>query len=262
VGRALLSVVLAACGRFGFDEGEPIVDAPADAAVDAARCGRGTTAPATVHVRGTAFRYTSFDNDRVPLAAVTIEASATTNGPAIATTMSGPDGTYDLAIGTGGVAPAISVRYTLGTDFVTHVVFDAPLDRDVMGPNGDVLVLGDGPVWNLTQMNQIFSAAGYTRDATRTWVNVAVRDCFDVPIAGATVAFAPAPDAVVYQGNDGRPTPGLTETQTRYGQAFAVNAEGGMTTITVTHPTRTFEPFSITLIPGATNMVTVARASD
>ncbi len=257
---------LAACGRFGFDDRERIEDArldmQLDTMIDAGVCGRTAVAPPTVHIRGTTFRYTSFDNERVPLSGASIEASTTVNGPAIATASSASDGAYDLAIDTDGAAPEISVRYSLGTDFVTHVVFDLPVDRDIMGANGDVLELGDGPIWDLAAMDQVYSTAGFVRDPADTFINIAVRDCANLPIAGATVAITPAPDAVVYQANDGRPAPGLTETQTRFGQAFGVNAVGTSATITVTHPTRTFVPFTISIVPGTTNMLAVARAID
>ncbi|MGE0400293.1 MAG: hypothetical protein AB7T06_26500 [Kofleriaceae bacterium] len=252
-----LAVLLAGCGRLGFEAGCQPGDAPT-APPDAdptSFCAIAQTAPSTVHIRGTAFRYTSFDNERMPLANAMIAAMA-------ASTTSAADGAYDLAIDTGG-APLVPlvVRYTFGTDFATDVHYDIPVERDITGPNGDVLSLGDGPIWNAGQMNSIYSAASLVRDPTRGFISVAVRDCVGAPIAGAKVDVEPLPEAVVYQADDGRPAD-VGETQPRYGQAFAMNAQAGPTTIHVTHPAHTFADVSITVLPGAVNTLVVARTME
>lgn len=92
--RALWLIGLAACGRVGFDS-LPIDDANVmDSSTIDARlvpCGPIATPPDTVHVTGSTFRYTSFDNDRTILAAVSVSASRTFDGPAIATTIRASD---------------------------------------------------------------------------------------------------------------------------------------------------------------------------
>jgi predicted small lipoprotein YifL len=265
VTRAALLFGLAACGRFGFGTDSPPSDANAiDTAIDAPTvpCGPIETPPADVHVTGFTFRYISFDNDRTIMTGVSVAASRTVDGPAIATTISDAAGAYDLAVPTGGVADTVVLRYTTTNEFTTIAVLDRVLDRDVVGPNGDVLQLGDGPIWNAGQMGSIYSAAGLVRDPLRSMVNISVRDCLGFPIAGAVVDIQPPPEATIYQANDGRPTAGVVETQSRYGQAFGMNALGTTTTITVTHPTRRFAPITVEVVAGAVNMLVVARAID
>ncbi len=260
--RSAVAVLLAGCGRLGFDgasqaDGTVGDGLSAEASPDADLrnlCETASIAPATIHLRGFAFRYTSFENERTPLSDATIAAMG-------ASTRSAQDGSYDLALATNG-APLSSlvVRYTLGADFVTDVHFDTPVERDITGPYTAVLTLGDGPIWNAVAMNSIYSTAALTRDPSRGLINIAARDCFGVPIAGAAIDIQPPPEALLYQADDGQLTAG--ETQPRYGQAFAMNAPAGPTTIHVTHPAHTFADVSVTVLPGAVNTLVVARTTD
>jgi hypothetical protein len=268
VTRVLCLLWLAACGRIGFGIDSPPSDADANVNVDTSidavpvPCGPIGTPPPIVRVRGYAFRYVSFDNDRTVVTGATIAASHTVDGASIALTISDAAGSYDLAVPTGGVAQSVFLRYTVGTAFTTVAVFDRLLDRDVVGPNTEVLQLGDGPIWDDVQMDSVYSAAGLVRDPQRGTINISVRDCEGVPIAGAVVDIQPPPEATLYQANDGRPLAGLTETQSRFGQAFGMNAIGTPTTITVTHPTRQFAPLAVDVFAGTVNMLVVARAID
>lgn len=255
--RVLVLLGLAACGRIGFG-GEDLPDAT-DAAT-AQPCPRSATVPPVVHIRGTTFRYLSFDNTRQPLGNSTITAYDDVGQPSLGSTTSIGDGTYDLALTTAGVPlPVVILRYARGGEFTTQVHFDLPVASDVMGPNGDVLELGDGPLWNSTGMNAIYMTAGLTYDASRGFLGVAVRDCAGAPIAGATVDVQPPPEAIVYQGDNGMPTMGRIETQPRFGQAYAMNVLAGTSTITITHPTLTFAPITVEVETGTFNQQLVAR---
>jgi len=211
--RILATVLgLAACG--GDDGGGGVVDA--------------SNVPATVTVAGVA--QTVGLGGRTPLAGVAIAAFREGEATAVAMTMSAADGTYSLAIPTGGVALD---GYLLGTQAGkkdNYLYPPRPLDFDV--PSAPILMIPQGTFDTLGTLAQV------NQDPTKGWVGVQVYDAANMPVAGAMVTSSPA-GTVKYNGTTGTPSRTATMTDAD-GIAYIFNVTAGSVTISASGGGLTF----------------------
>lgn len=224
-------------------------------------CAPNPNVPDPITIAGRAFRYTSFDNtNSAPLAGVTVTAyqPGTTMMLGSPTTSDGT-GAYALAIPSGGNARPVSLAYALTGYYQSNLHMAFFIDRDYSGTFQPVWTVGDAPLWNSTQMDQIYAAVGQTRDTGKATVNVAVRDCAGQPLAGATVTMSPPPALMRYQASDGSTGTDPT-TVAPFAHMVAFNAEPMLTMFTVTAAGFTFPSLSFVVLPGAVNNLVVMRA--
>jgi hypothetical protein len=241
-------VLLAGCGRIAFDpltedgSGTPGAPCPSQPAAD------------TVTISGTTFRYTSFTNAKSPVD-LTVVTATRFGGGNLAMATSDVDGSYSMSATIGGVATPAYITYNRTSYLPTRTFLDAPLAGDLVGTGAILWAPGDGPVWNATQMDMLYTAASVTRVGTSGAINVGVRDCANNPIAGVQVTFDPPPGAVVYQDDTGMPNNQLTATGATYGHVLALNPAFASTHITAMKDGYTFTTATFTVSDGTNNLV-------
>lgn len=168
--------------------------------------------------------------------------------------VSGADGSYQIDLPIDGHPQPTSFTYARGDRFTTYVTTDEPLTGDVIGTNNMMFyVFGDGAMWSTGGMTTVYGSLGATRDVMQGTIVVQVRDCSEAPLAGAMVAFDPAPPSIGYSDHGAPGDPG--ETQSGIGTALALNAPLGATRITVTAPGYAFVPVEIDVRTGNATMV-------
>lgn len=256
-------VVLAGCGRLGFDASASAVrpDAAGDDAAPAVRrpCGATTTAPDPVTITGSTFEFTSFTNNRRALPDTEVEILDAAGTP-ITNMRSDVNGTYSLSIPTGGVAPTISIRYSRPGYFSSRFYLDTPLDRDLALGDGIVLTPSDGPIWSTSAMNAVYAPAGIPLDAAAGSLNINFLDCSNQPLAGVSVALDAQPEVGAYLGgNTGMPDKLLTASQTPLAFFVGYNAPAVATTITATAPGLEFAPQTRDIAAGSEVTMVVVR---
>ena len=255
-------LLLAACGRIGFDARvDPAIDA-LDASPDALElaCSIKPTTPTTLDVSGTTFEYTSFNNTSQPVFGVAI--ALRTGAIDLGQTVSDQAGAYALTYQTGGVSRPLVIEYSRGGYFTTTVFTDSLVDKNLTGLNNSLWQLGDGPVWSLGSMQSIYAAGGETLDAQTGTLNIAVRDCGNNGIADIQGFVDPPPGKLLYQDTDGSPSQTRTATTGPYNHALAYRAQPGTTTITAVGGGRTFVKTTVQVTAGDQNTLAIVRATN
>jgi hypothetical protein len=254
-------LVLAGCGRIGFDErsgSDGGGSSGGDGGGSSVNCVPRTSAPDPIVITGTTFRYTSYDNSmRVAIASTNLTAIDRASGDPLGFTTSGAGGFYTLLVATGGVPVSLQLSYSATNYYESMLTIDRAVDRDVAGAGLPVWTIGDGPLWNAASMTAIYMLAGVAPGGAT--INVAVRDCAGNPLEGATIDIQPPPEKLMYQASDGMPVNG-TETVSPFAHALAFNAQTGNSTITVTKPGLTFQPLIVDVPPGTINTLVVIHA--
>ena len=256
-----LLLVVAACGRVGFDERAlATVDAPPPDALELACSLTATTFP-MLDVTGKTFEYTSFNNTSQPVANVPVTLRA--DGAIVGTTTSDTNGAYSITYATGGISRPLVIEYARAGYFTTTVFTDSVVDKNVVGLNNSLWQLGDAPIWSLGAMQSVYAAGNETLDTSTGTLNVAVRDCGGNGIADVTVAIDPPPKGrLVYQDTDGTPSPTGTKTIGPYNHALAYRTQPGRTTITASGAGRRFLPTVVEVRAGDHNTLAIVRAID
>ena len=216
---ALLFV--AGCGRFDFAE---LHDASRDAIPPFSCPGN---AASTVTINGRTFHYTNFMNQVATLDTVAVELVRADETVA-ATTTSDASGNYTLASETG----ALHFRFARASYQTTLIYSDMPLDRDLAATAQPVFALGDGPLWQSTALDSVYTVAGAARNTTKGTLNIGARDCDGNPLEGVRFTVEPPPGLATYQDSGGMPDASLSATVGPFAHFIGLNAEPGHNHIT------------------------------
>lgn len=245
----LALLLVAGCGRFDFAE---LHDASRDGAPPFA-CPANTASVVTVN--GRTFHYTNFMNQTASLDTVTVELLRGDDSAAAMAT-SNATGDYTLTAEAG----ALHFRFMRATYEPTIVYSDMPVDHDIVASAQPLFALGDGPLWQPSAINSVYTAASVARDTTKGTLNIGARDCDGKPLEGVTFIVEPPPGAATYQGSDGVPDPSLTATVGPFAHFIGLNAEPGRTHVTASKDGLRFGELNVDVV-AQTSMLGVVHGS-
>jgi hypothetical protein len=257
---AIATVLVAGCGRLGFEttasRGDDAQDVPADASPFT--CPVSNAAPDPLRIVGQTFRFTNFNNQTAPVPDVMVSVRASPSDPPIVQTISDNQGRYVLLVPTGGVSQSWIFQYDNPGYLSSVVVPDVPLDHAALGADNPLWSVGDGPVWTASAQDSVYAAAGLARNSTKGTINIAVRECDGTPIEGAVVTVNPPPEKLTYIDAGGVPTTGISGTGPPYTFGLAFNTQPGLTKISASKAGRVFVDQTVFVV-GGTMTIAVVR---
>jgi len=216
-------------GGGGDDGGGSVIDAPPQ--------------PVMVTVRGVT--QTIQGTTTVTLPGATVELYARAGGAALATTTSGSDGTYALPVTLTTGALDMYLKATSAGRLDSYLYPPAALAADVSG----VALL----IINQQTLNGIGTAGGFTQQAGKGFIALAVADAAAQPLANATVTVTPAGTARAVYTRNGLPSSTATSTDAS-GAAFLANTNAGDVTVDATMGGAAFREVVVNARPGAFTM--------
>lgn len=243
--RWLVLVLLAGCGRLGFDESAAEApDAgitPQGAEADAAtvRLGPCPSTPRSggaLRISGTTVDIPAFGG-AIPRSGVTIELSTTLDGTPMVQTSSAGDGTYTLSVPMSGNELTGYIALREEGLLPSLLVPDGPIDGDIVDMYS--------PVTSDPAVSTLYLLSGVSRKASAGTLGIMVLDCDGVPVVDARVSITPAPAAMVYTDDEGSPNGSLTTTRGT-GLVYALNVPVGTVTVTAS---KTGEAFMTHEVP-------------
>lgn len=225
----LVPVVLAACGG---DDGGADVDAGPPSAFNCDGEELPTAASDPLVINGIANEASATGNE--PLAGATVEAFENGSATPQATGTTGADGAYALSVVTGG-APVDGYVRGRQTDFLDVYLYPPqPLAADT--GDAPLLFIADGT------FGLIHTLTGVDRTEGTGWMGVLVVDCFNEPVAGATVTTSPA--STVKYSVDGLPNADATVTEDD-GIAYVFNVAPGQVTVDASFEGQSFREHAV-----------------
>ena len=251
----VVAVLLAGCGRLGFDV-PPVAEAPdaagevaaPDAVVRLGPCGV-TQVPDPLSITGTTVDLPTFGSAQ-PTAGVSIEASTMLDGQPMAQTSSAEDGGYALALPSGGEPVRAYITLRKPGMLPTVLVPDGPLDAD--------LVALYSPVTSDSTVSSLYLAGGVVRKSAAGTLGIMVVDCDGTPVPGAVVTVAPPPAAMLYTDDAGSACPSSDATGAA-GLVYALGVPLGTISVTAAKPGVTFFSHEITILDNTHVMGTRLR---
>ena len=246
--RAASRVALAACllgligcgssgGGGGDDDAGPTTG---DGAVTRDSTVTGPDASTRIVISGLA--QTVQNTAAVPLAGATLEAYRRSGGVAVATATSAADGTYALTVDTGGAPFEGYLKGVSSGRLDSYLYFPRPLTADT--PNATVLIMSQQTVGLLGL------AGGFTQQAGKGLVGLAVVNAAGTPVAGATVTIMPAGTAKVSYLAGMVPSSTATSTDSSGGVLIA-NTETSDVTVDATMGATNFQAVTMPARAGA-----------
>ncbi len=248
-------VLLAGCGRFGFDEaaaeapdaGVQVPDAVAT--VRLGPCSTGTRSAVPYRITGTTVDINVFGGTS-PRAGVDVEVSASLDGPPMVETSSASDGGYSLAVPSSGGALTAFFALRRNGYLPSLLVPDGPIDGDIE----DLY----SPVTTDSALSSLYLSSGVQRKASAGTLGIMVLDCDGVPVVDARVSITPAPAATVYTDDSGGPSTSLTSTRGT-GIVYALNVPVGMVEVTAAKTGETFMTHQVPVLDNSHVMGTRLR---
>jgi hypothetical protein len=247
--RAASRVALAGCllsllgcgsgggGGGGDDDGGQVAS---DAAVTRDGASPGPDASTRIVITGLA--QTIQGTSAVNLAGASLEAYRKSGGAALATATSAADGNYTLNIDTAGVPFDGYIKGTSSGRLDSYLYFPRALPGNT--PNATVLFMSQQTVGLLGL------AGGFSQQASKGLLGVAVVTAAGTPVAGATFTIAPAGSAkVVYTANM-VPSASATATDTG-GAAVIANTDTGEVTVDAIMGATDFQAVTLNARAGA-----------
>jgi hypothetical protein len=253
-------VLLAGCGRMGFDE--TVAEAP-DAGIEphgadatTARlgpCPSGTRSGGALRISGTTVGIPVFGG-AIPRAGVAIELSTTLDGTPMVQTSSGADGSYSLSVPISGPIGSNELTGYLALReeglLPSLLVPDGPIDADIKGMYS--------PVTSETAVATLYAVSGIGRKASAGTLGIMVLDCDGVPVVDARVSITPPPAALVYTDDAGSPNGSLASTRGT-GIVYALNVPVGTVTVTASKTGETFMTHDVPMLDNSHVMGTRLR---
>jgi len=251
----LLLVTPAALAACGGGDAEPDAGVPdaaprPDANPAALAClgaAMPTTAPATISFGGLAYAIDA--NGSTAIEGTTITAYDGSDAQQGSPATSAADGTYAIALDTGGV-PLDGYARGVGPDnagYYDVLLFPPnPLYADT---TSGAIVRMSADTFSLLQF-----AAGQTQMPENGFIALLVLDCNGDPVEGATVT-SPGGGTVVYAGASDVPDPAATATSST-GAALVFNVPVGSQTVDAAYGDRSFREHAVDVVAFSTNTIT------
>lgn len=260
--RWFVLVMLAGCGRLGFEEsaaeapdapdagvwsqGQPGEDA---AAVRLGPCPITPRSGGALRISGTAVGLPAFGG-AIPRSGVTIELSTTLDGTPMVRTSSASDGRYMLSVPMTGNELAGYIALREEGLLPSLLVPDGPIDSDIVDMYS--------PVTSDAAVSTLYVLSGVNRRANAGTLGILVIDCDGVPVVDARVTITPAPAALVYTDDGGSPSGSLTSTRGT-GIVYALGVPVGTVSVTASKTGETFMTHDVPVLDNAHVMGTRLR---